>query len=394
MGECLDIGIGDSLPVESSQFGELLVTERTPIIELNSSYGTSALRDIEQVTGSGTVTSGQGEVKLSTGTTTGSIAELDSAEAGRYIPGYGAEMGMGVRVPVLPTGDQEFTWGGRGVNGDNGFSFGVDSTGLYIAITKGGTKTKTYQSDWNIDKLNGTGVSGYNIDITQGLIYQINFTWYGYGEIRYGVIANINGYQKFVPCHKIVPSGSASIESPNLYLFQKADNGTTTDDLEMYVGGRQYSIVGRYVPKYRFVSDYRGGVSTSTTVIPLVSFRTKTGFGDRSIRIAGMEVKPSTEDVIVEARLGCSLTGASWGTPTNHTAAECAVESDTSATALTNGHVIWSQYFESGKANAFGASEASRIEFDLPQQTPITLCVRTLSGTGTVNANFRIQEEW
>ena len=33
-----------------SQFGEVLTAQRTPIIELNSSYGTSALRDVEAVT--------------------------------------------------------------------------------------------------------------------------------------------------------------------------------------------------------------------------------------------------------------------------------------------------------------------------------------------------------
>lgn len=39
-----------------SQFGELITAERTPIIELNSSYGTSLLRDVIETTNSGSVT--------------------------------------------------------------------------------------------------------------------------------------------------------------------------------------------------------------------------------------------------------------------------------------------------------------------------------------------------
>lgn len=53
-----------------SQFGETVVVNRTPVIELNSSYGTSLLRDIEILTGSATVTPSNGKIALSTGTGT------------------------------------------------------------------------------------------------------------------------------------------------------------------------------------------------------------------------------------------------------------------------------------------------------------------------------------
>jgi len=383
-----------SIPETLSQFGELITTERTPIIELNSSYGTSLLRDVEELTGSATVTAAGGELKLSTGATASSKAHLDSAEAGRYIPGYGAEMGVGVRIPTLPTGNQYAQWGGHDVTENNGYYFGVDATGVYVAIEGGGSVTKTYQTDWNIDTLDGTGASGVTLDLTDGSIFRIIFTWYGYGQIVFGKISTIDNQQQFVPCHQVVPAGSTSIESPNLYVFTEADNGGDASNFVMYVGGRQYSIVGRYRPKFRYTSELRTGVATSTSIAPVVSFRNKTAFLDRSVRIAGMEVKSITEDVVVELRINCSLTNASWQTPTNHTAAETAVESDISATALTNGIVVWSEIFEAGKKNDTNTLAGEAIDIDLPQQQPVTLCVRTLTGTGTVTANFRVQEEW
>lgn len=397
-GRWRDIGRENPMPVSLpdtlSQFGELITTERTPIIELNSSYGTTLLRDVEELTGSATVTASSGELKLSTGATASSKAHLDSAEAGRYIPGYGAEMGIGIRIPTLPTGNQYAQWGGHDVTEDNGYYFGVDATGVYVAIEAGGAVSKTYQSNWNIDTLDGTGASGVTLDLTAGSIFRIIFTWYGYGQIVFGKISTIGNQQQFVPCHQMVPEGSTSIESPNLYVFAEADNGGDAANLDMYVGGRQYSIVGRYRPKFRYTSELRTGVSTSTSVVPVVSFRNKTAFLDRSVRIAGMEIIPVTEDVVVELRINCSLTNASWQTPTNHTAAETAVESDNSATALTNGVVVWSEIFEAGKKNENNTLSGEALDIDLPQQQPVTLCVRTLSGTGTVTANFRVQEEW
>lgn len=380
------------LPI--SQFGEIITTERTPIIELNSSYGTSLLREVVELTGSGSVTPSGGELKLSTGATATSKAHLDSAEAGRYIPGYGAEMGIGVRVPTLPTGNQYAQWGGHDVTENNGFYFGVDATGLYVAVEDGGAVSKTYQSNWNIDKLDGTGSSGISVDLADGAIWRILFTWYGYGQIIFGKVATINNQQQFVPCHSVVPSGSTSIESPNLYVFAETDNGGDAENFDVYVGGRQYSIIGRYRPKFRYTSDIRTGLATSTSVIPVVSFRNKTAFLDRFVRVAGMELIPTTEDVIVELRINGTLTNASWQTPTNHTAAETAVESDISATAISNGIVVWSELFEAGKKNDANTLTQEALDIELPQQQPVTLCVRTLSGTGTVTANFRVQEEW
>lgn len=147
-------GFGNTANI--SQFGELITTERTPIIELNSSYGTSILRDHEVTVGSGNISLSNGELILSTGTTASSETALKSAEVGRYIPGYGAEIGIGTRFPTAPTGNQSAIWGGLTEDGDNGFYFGYDSSGVYVARRRNGTElNKTYQSNWNVDTLNG-----------------------------------------------------------------------------------------------------------------------------------------------------------------------------------------------------------------------------------------------
>jgi hypothetical protein len=64
-------------------------------------------------------------------------------------------------------------------------------------------KTQTYkvpQSQWNMDKMDGTGPSGYNLDISKMQMAYIDYTWYGAGFIRFGFRA-VNG--DIVYCHKM-----------------------------------------------------------------------------------------------------------------------------------------------------------------------------------------------
>lgn len=378
-----------------SQFGELKAVSRTPIIEINSAYGLSAIRDVQVTANSGTITATGGEIKLSTSATANGSALIESAEVGRYIPGYSAEIGVGIRIPTDPTGSMVARWGGQTVSESDAIYFGMDSGGLFVARRSGGTESsKTYQASWNIDPLDGTGASGVTLDAADGNVYQIEFTWYGYGQILFGILAVVGTQQTFVPCHSIRVTGSNSIQSPNLVVFAEADNGGTTTNFDVYLGGRQYSIVGKYTPKNRFTGQARAAANTSTTAIPLVTFRAKTAFRDRSYRIDGFVVKPATEDVIVELRLNGSLTGASYGTPTNHTATETGLEADVAASAISGGVVIYSDYFEAGAANKGAVSAISDLELDIPQAQPISLCVRTLSGTGTAIGFLRMKEEW
>lgn len=42
------------------------------------------------------------------------------------------------------------------------------------------------QSEWNIDKCDGTGPSGYNIDLSKMQMFYMDYSWYGAGFIRWG----------------------------------------------------------------------------------------------------------------------------------------------------------------------------------------------------------------
>ena len=71
---------------------------------------------------------------------------------------------------------------------------GVTSNGIIITKT---VDTRVAQSDWNIDKADGSGPSGFNLDITKIQMAYIDYSWYGAGKIRFG-FKDAKGHVKYM----------------------------------------------------------------------------------------------------------------------------------------------------------------------------------------------------
>jgi len=70
-------------------------------------------------------------------------------------------------------------------------------------------QVKVPQSQWNIDKMDGTGPSGYVIDPGRMQMVYIDYTWYGAGFIRFGFRATDGN---IFYCHKM-PNNNANTEA-------------------------------------------------------------------------------------------------------------------------------------------------------------------------------------
>ena len=196
------IGDANTNSFNTTRFNETLTAFKTSQFNFKPTWGVSTLRYLSTNSGTG-ATSGEtaGEFRLQSGTTNNGLATIQTNQRGQYRAGAMGQAGIGVRIPTLPLTTAFCEWGYTDFT--NGFYFGVDGTGKYVAYVTGGVVTKTYQSEWNIDKLDGTGNSGYTLDLAEGHISQIDFTWYGYGDIEYSYyIGNptTNKIEKVV-CH-------------------------------------------------------------------------------------------------------------------------------------------------------------------------------------------------
>jgi hypothetical protein len=114
---------------------------------------------------------------------------------------------------------------------------GATISGALLSVT---LETRIPQSSWS-DPCNGTGPSGYNLDLTRMQMWYIDYSWYGAGVIRYGFRAT-NGQINYVTqiqnnnvqFEAYMRSGNmaAHYESnglaPTTYLTSSLSNNTTT----------------------------------------------------------------------------------------------------------------------------------------------------------------------
>lgn len=387
---------------KSTPYNEALTVRRKILFELSAAVPTvSILRNeviVDPPESDSNVTRDGGEFKVEA--LPNSTIIFESGERGRYKPGYESQAGIGVRIPNQElTGDSEIEWGY--FQGSDGLGFGLDAQGFYIFKNKNGSKVKTRQGDFSVDNLNGKGPSQYNLDLSDGLIFQIDFSWYGYGAVKWSVIIKsddpqIGDYEQVI--HRFAPQGETLIDQPNLHVSCSIKNDQA-EPLEAYVGGRQFSILGDYDPQFRVVGNFRGSRSgIGTTFVPLISFRRKS---EMFTQLA-QSVKIRSSSIITQGNIifgyvfNGELTGASFSTPIGCCPDETTLESDTSATAITGGIAVGPRSLGvEGQGNRSTLTRDDDFTFDLIDDKIITLVARSVTGNVTIDAaTMNMTEDW
>lgn len=102
---------------------------------------------------------------------------------------------------------------------NNGIFFECDGS-IAWKICKNGTTTETaLQADWNVDKLDGTGNSGIDLDFTATQIGVIDFEYLGVGRVRVGFVIDGLIYYCHYFNHANNPAfTSVYMSTPNLPL--------------------------------------------------------------------------------------------------------------------------------------------------------------------------------
>ena len=73
------------------------------------------------------------------------------------------------------------------------------SGGLYSVNIKNNSTNSIFQSDWNIDKFDGTGLTGLTLDFTKTQLFVMDMEWLGVGRVRFGFYV----YGKIQYCHQV-----------------------------------------------------------------------------------------------------------------------------------------------------------------------------------------------
>ena len=228
-----------------------------------------------------------------------------------------------------------------------------DGTQVSIVIrttssgTTDDTTSRVTQSNWNLDKFDGHGLSAANLDWTKSQILFMDMEWLGTGRVRVGFVigGEIIYAHEFLHANVVDTTYMGHAALPMRYEIENTGTSASSTTLKsvcqtvMSEGGQ--NVKG--IPKSETTGNDAVTVPT-TGFLPLISIRLNSATRNSTFELLSAEILNTSNSFLqYEITLNPTLTSPSWGTCTD------LIECDTSATALSGGTKIYSGFI-SGKS--------------------------------------------
>lgn len=196
---------------------------------------------------------------------------------------------------------------------------------------------KTAQSSWNIDKFDGTGISGITIDFSKHQLFYIQYAFQGFGDIVYGVY--FQGRILYAHRETITNvSTQPSMRTPHLPCsVQFTNTATTASSTTLSYNSFTIKNEGEDADQEGQLRSYSSSPvkTVTTTVTPLTSIRLRPGYEKAIADVIKTTVFVNTADeVIWTIWLNPTLTGSTFANTSSY------LSIDTAATAMTGGTEI------------------------------------------------------
>lgn len=160
--------------------------------------------------------------------------------------------------------------------------FTITSSGTMVAarttrqLPELGNTDRIPQSEWNIDKMDGTGASGAVLDPTLFNVYQISYSWLGSGKIDFFIVNPNTGSPTLV--HQILWINRFRIlnsQSPSYAVGAGIFNFGDSGSLEMLFGSIMAGIEGQVVNTVytKSASSTKSSLNSANTIFHLLSVR-------------------------------------------------------------------------------------------------------------------------
>lgn len=305
-------------PSNQSAFGTLETGELTPVFQTDFIHGINSQTGVAVASGvAATATTNAGRLALTSGTGVAGSATYRSRRPCKYRAGQGM-MARFTPVYAAPIASHRQLFGAG--NEDDGYLIGYE--GLAFGIrhrNNAGSDAWIAQADWNGDKCDGTGASGFNWQPQNGygVPVMIKYPFLGYGNIMFFVQSPVTG--EWILAHMIRYANTLAmvqISNPNLFFWAENINDGNTTTKTTYCGS-----VGMFLSGVRsFVSCPKRGTDQTVTTIDaterailhIKNATTYNGVTNRSlIRLQGVSVaarNASAQIITLRFRIG-----ATWG---------------------------------------------------------------------------------
>jgi hypothetical protein len=205
------------------------------------------------------------------------------------------------------------------------------------------TDTLVVQADWNIDRMDGTGKSGINLDFTKAQILLIDMEWLGVGRARIGFVVNGIVYYAHEFLHANVMSTvyMTTATLPLRYEITRTAIGAGNTDL-LQICSTVSSEGGIQEKNLTFGYAMVAGRTVSTSPYPILSIRVNptslaSDINRETVIPIGLSVFTTDQPVAYWLVYNGTLTNPSW---VALDATNSGVDYDISATAIANGTQI------------------------------------------------------
>ena len=341
--------------------------------------------------GTVTYTANESTVNLNVTTSSGSEVVRQTYRSFSYQPGKSLLVLNTFVMPAAQNG-QRIRIGY--FNTENGVFIERDGTAVYIVrrtyVSGMAVDNRVAQADWNGDKLNGTGDSGFTLDLTKAQIFWQDFEWLGVGAVRCGFV--IDG--QVIICHTFQNANSLTAVYMTTAIlpvrYEITNTGATTSSATLKQICSTVISEGGYEKKVTptVVRMTTANTNIGSAFVPLMSIRLASGRTGAVIVPDGYSVLPTSSSSVtfeVVAVKNPTLTGASWGATDSNN-----VERDLSATSYTGGTIVFSQYVLASNLSSGLIGNGQDYNWELQLGATIggvsdiyTIAVRALSGTQT-----------
>lgn len=339
-------------PFNTTTFGESRVANPYTIVDLVNKYDLSSLEYSTQTVNSGSVVHipDQSGIRLSVTTANGSSAKLRTNAFYRYQAGKSIRLRFSLYCADSGNSNQIKRWGFYDDNDGLFYELNGSDFRLIRRTSTSGSPVDNVilRSNWNGDKLDGSGLSSLNLDLSKANIFEIQLQWFGVGIVRFfinGILVHELDNQNILTAPYM-----KTAQLPLSWEIMNTDASSSSSIT--YICGSVTIEGGQQPPHYTF-GAFNNSDRTVTDVaeLPLLSIKLKDLFNSITNR---MTIQPFLAIISCFAgRAGYRIVFDGALTDPNWTSADSdsGVEFDTSATALTGGHTILRGFLPSSNDN-------------------------------------------
>jgi hypothetical protein len=225
-----------------SMYGDLEAEPRLDALSVQFQYGIQSSVITSTLLNGGTATTSSSLAVLATSGTAGAVAGLQTKTNLQYRSGHQADAYFTVAFTGTIAANTKQYIGA--LDSNNGFGVGFNGTSFGIVVRKNGTDTFTAQSNFNGDKIDGTGSSGFNYNYTLLNVFHIAYGWLGASPIQFQVMSSSGSWITFHSIQYPNSAATPSIANALLPISAQVYDPSGGNSLQLKTASWNMDIVG------------------------------------------------------------------------------------------------------------------------------------------------------